>query len=163
MPKLVKEEAPNYTKSDGHAWAVYTDAHLIKPEGNEKMALWRTPEATYLAHGIEQNWMREYFGVHSGTVLVDESGNRYKLKELVGFPIDHNFWMEGYSGDYFALVYVFEPLPLNVETISFMEPDGEPFKAWGANWDGQAAMGLDVDALRQNQSLFEYNKRKIFK
>ena len=71
--------------------------------------------------------------------------------------------MEGYSGDYFALVYVFEPLPLNVETISFMEPDGEPFKAWGANWDGQAAMGLDVDALRQNQSLFEYNKRKIFK
>lgn len=161
-PRLVKEEG-KYHKDDADTWVAYTDAHLIKPVEEGTMALWRTSEATYLAYAKEQNWMREYFGVHSGTVLVDESGNRYKLKELVGLPIDRNFWMEGYSGDYFALVYVFEPLPLNVETISFMEPDGEPFKAWGANWEGQAATGLDVEDLRQNQSLFEYNKRKIFK
>lgn len=161
-PRLVKEEG-KYHKNDADTWGAYIDAHLIKPVKEGTMALWRTAEATYLAYAKEQNWMREYFGIHSGTVLVDESGNRYKLKEVVGLPIDHNFWMEGYSGDYFALMYVFEPLPLNVETISFMEPDGEPFKAWGANWEGQAVMNLDVEALKQNQPLFEYNKRKIIK
>ena len=71
--------------------------------------------------------------------------------------------MEGYSGDHIAFLYVFEPIPLDVNTISFLEPDSEPFKAWGANWKGDSKYGLDIDELRQNQKLFEYNKRKVVK
>lgn len=163
LPNLIKAEE-NYDKNDGSTWAVYTEPHLIKPVEDGTMALWCTPEATYLARACEQNWMREYFGMQPGTMLVDEHGKQYKLVETQGLPNDnHIFWMEGYSGDYFAFLHVFEPLPPENKTISFIEPDGEPFEAWGANWKGQTLLNLDVETLKKNQPLFEYKKRNIVK
>lgn len=164
LPKLVKEETPNYTKSDGHSWAVYTDAHLIQPAKEGAMALWRTPEATYLACAHEQNWMREYFYINPNTMLVDERGNSYRLKEALGLPSnEHVFWMEGYSGDYIAFILVFEPLSEDARSVSYIEPDGEPFNSWAANWKGETIYHLNIEELRKNQPLFEYKARKIIK
>lgn len=163
LPTLVSKEK-DYDKDNHKSWEIYTEPHLIKPVSEGTMAMWLTPEATYLAVAHEQNWMREYFGIHGGTILGDDSGNQYKLKEVKGLPSNnHLFWMEGYSGDHIAFLYVFEPIPLDVNTISFLEPDSEPFKAWGANWKGDSKYGLDIDQLRRNQKLFEYNRRKIVK
>ena len=163
QPKMVSKEK-DYDKNNGHSWEVYTEPHLIKPTPEGTMAIWRTAEATYLAVAHEQNWMREYFGIHPGTILADESGHMYKLKEVKGLPSNgHLFWMEGYSGDHIAFLYVFEPIPLDVNTISFLEPDSEPFNAWGANWKGDSKHGLDINELRENQKLFKYNKRKVVK
>ena len=163
QPKLVSKEK-DYDKNNWHAWEVYTEPHLIKPTPEGTMAIWRTAEATYLAEAHEQNWMREYFSIHRGTILADESGHMYKLKEVKGLPSNgHLFWMEGYSGDHIAFLYVFEPIPLDVNTISFLEPDSEPFNAWGANWKGNSKYGLDINELKENQQLFKYNKRKVVK
>lgn len=163
QPKLVSKEK-DYDKNNGHSWEVYTEPHLIKPTPEGTMAIWRTAEATYLAEAHEQNWMREYFGIHPGTILADESGHMYKLKEVKGLPSNnHIFWMEGYSGDHIAFLYVFEPIPLDVNTISFLKPDLEPFNAWGANWKGDSKYGLDINELRENQKLFKYKKRKVVK
>lgn len=163
QPKLVSKEK-DYDRNNSHSWEVYTEPHLIKPTPEGTMAIWRTAEATYLAEAHEQNWMREYFGIHPGTILADESGHMYKLKEVKGLPSNnHLFWMEGYSGDHIAFLYVFEPIPLDVNTISFLEPDSEPFNAWGANWKGDSKHGLDINELRENQKLFKYNKRKVVK
>lgn len=160
-PRLIQPEN-NYNKDDGSTWAVYTDPHMIKPAEEGTMALWLTPEATYLAYAHEQNWMREYFSIHPGIVLFDEHGNQYKLRETLGLPSNnHLFWIDGYSGDHIAFVHVFDPLSADAQSISFIEPDGEPFEAWGANWKGQSILNLDIDELRQNQSLFEYNKREL--
>ena len=163
QPKMVSKEK-DYDKNNWHSWEVYTEPHLIKPTPEGTMAIWRTAEATYLAEAHEQNWMREYFSIHRGTILADESGHMYKLKEVKGLPSNgHLFWMEGYSGDHIAFLYVFEPIPLDVNTISFFEPDSEPFNAWGANWKGDSKYGLDINELRENQKLFKYNKRKVVK
>ena len=163
QPKMVSKEK-DYDKNNGHSWEVYTEPHLIKPVPGGTMAIWRTAEATYLAEAHEQNWMREYFGIHPGTILADESGHMYKLKEVKGLPSNgHLFWMEGYSGDHIAFLYVFEPIPLDVNTISFLEPDSEPFNAWGANWKGDSKFGLDINELRENQKLFKYKERKVVK
>ena len=163
QPKLVSKEK-DYDKNNGHSWEVYTEPHIIKPTPEGTMAIWRTAEATYLAVAHEQNWMREYFGIHPNTILGDQSGHMYKLKEVKGLPSNgHLFWMEGYSGDHIAFLYVFEPIPLDVNTISFLKPDSEPFNAWGANWKGDSKYGLDINELRENQKLFKYNKRKVVK
>lgn len=163
QPKMVSKEK-DYDKNNGHSWEVYTEPHIIKPTPEGTMAIWRTAEATYLAVAHEQNWMREYFYIHPGTILADESGHMYKLKEVKGLPSNnHIFWMEGYSGDHIVFLYVFEPIPLDVNTISFLEPDSEPFNAWGANWKGDSKYGLDINELRENQKLFKYNKRKVVK
>lgn len=162
-PRLVNP-AHNYDKDNWDTWAVYTDVHLIKPQPDDVMALWRTPEATYLAVAREQNWMREYYREEKGTVIIDEeTGLQYKLRSVHGLPVGQIFWIDGYSGDFLAFLFEFEPLPLDAKTITYISPDGEPFNAWGASWKGTVYTHLNVESLRSNQPLFEYNERVIVK
>lgn len=162
MAHLVKDSV-NYNKNNHESWAVYDAPHLIKPMKEETMALWRTPDATYLAIATEQNWIREYHGRGGNTVLLDQQGHQYKCKGVLGYPNDKIFWLEGYPGDFFAMVLVFEPLPERVTTFTYVVPEGEPFTMWGANWSGDVIPDLDVQQLRENQHLFEYRERKVVK
>lgn len=108
------------------------------------------------------NWMREYFGRGGNNILVDQRGHQYKCKDVIGYPNNDLFWVEGCSGDYFAIVMVFEPIPMETETITYIVPEGEPFAMWGANWSG-SVQSFSVKELRDNQKLFEYHPRKIVK
>jgi hypothetical protein len=70
--------------------------------------------------------------------------------------------MEGMAGDYVAYVLVFDPIPFSTSTITYIEPAGEPFRAWGANWSGKV-LTLNIQQLRDNQRLFMYHPRVIVK
>lgn len=48
-----------------------------------------------------------------------------------------------------------------MRTINYIVPEGEPFKAWGANWSGTVESNLDVEQLRRNQKFFEYHPRVV--
>ena len=163
--RLLKEhmyENKPYDRQDWNTWKVMTDAHLIKPLQDETMALWRTPEATYLAIGCEQNWPREYWEFRKDIKLLDETGHQYKLREVQGLPMDELFFMEGMAGDYVAFMLVFDPIPLSASAITYIEPAGEPFSAWGANWSGKV-ITLDIQQLRDNQKFFDYHPRIVVK
>jgi len=159
-PRLVRE-AHNYDKDNSGSWAEYTDAHLIRPLKHNTMALWRTADATYIAVAREQNWTREYFGEGPNDLLIDNNGKQYRLKEVQDYPNGNLFWVSGNSGDWIAFVKVYEPLAPGVRTINYIVPEGEPFKAWGANWSGTVESNLDVEQLRRNQKFFEYHPRVV--
>ena len=95
-------------------------------------------------------------------MLVDQSGHQYKCKGVLNYPNDHLFWVEGHTGDFFAIVLVFEPLPPETENVTYVVPEGEPFAMWGAEWNG-SVLPFSVRELRDNQKLFEYHPRKIVK
>ena len=170
LPRVLQahlsEDKP-YDKQNWNTWKVLTDAHLIKPQQDGTMAIWITPEATYLAVACEQNWTREYWGFSWGNdradVLLDDSGRQYKLREVLGVPQNELFFMEGNAGDYIAYVKVFDPMPLDVKTFTLVEPEGEPFNAWGASWKGSVQHNLSIGELRKNQKLFEYQPRRVVK
>ena len=155
-------EAKDYNKDNYQSWAVYNDAHLIKPVKENTYAIWRTEEATYLAEAHEMNWMREYFKGGGNSILIDQSGHQYKCKEVLGYPNGDLFWVEGYSGDYFAIVMVFDPIPAYTENITYIEPEGEPFAMWGANWEGKV-LSFSIKELLDNQKLFRYHPREVVK
>ncbi len=159
-----RENKP-YDKDNWNTWKVLTDAHFIKPVKNGTMALWRTQDATYIAIACEQNWTREYFlfrwGNQYADVLVDDAGRQYKLREVVGVPKDEYFFMQGNAGDYIAYLLVFDPLPVDLETFTYIEPEGEPTKAWGASWAGSVHHNIKVQELRKNQHLFNYHPRIV--
>ena len=170
QPRILQEhmsEDKPYDKQNWNTWKVLTDAHLIKPQKDGTMAIWLTPEATYLAIACEQNWTREYWGFNWGNdkadVLLDDAGRQYKLREVQGVPQNELFFMEGNAGDYIAYLKVFDPIPLDVKTFTYIEPEGEPFNAWGANWKGSVLHNLSIEQLRQNQPLFEYHSRQVVK
>ena len=154
-------EAKDYDKDNFFTWSEYKDAHLIKPIPEGTMAMWLTPDATYLALATEMNWRREYFGRGGSTILIDKQGHQYKCKGVMDYPDDTLFWVQGMSGDYFAIVLIFEPLPLTLDTITYIVPEGEPFKANFANWSGEVKSDISIKELRDNQKLFEYFPRRI--
>lgn len=158
--RLIQEEK-NYQIHEHLTWSIYTDAHLIKPVKEGTLAIWTTPEATYLAVAHEHNWMREYYGVHEKTFLLDNSGKKYNIKDLWGYPLGHTFWINGYSGDFIAFLLVFEPLPPDVTTFSYIESEDPKYDLWRANWDSKIRYNLNVNELRRNQSLFEPIERVI--
>ena len=164
-PHVHKEhmsENKPYDMQNWNTWKVMRDAHLIKPVKDGTMALWRTPEATYLAIGFEQNWTTEYWSFGHDTKLLDDTGRQYKIREVQGLPLDELFFMEGNAGDYVAYVLVFDPIPLELTKVTYIVPEGEPFNAWGANWSG-CVLPLDIQQLRDNQKLFNYHPRIIVK
>ena len=164
-PRVEKEhmwEDKPYDQQNWNTWKVMTDAHLIKPLKDGTMALWRTPEVTYLAIGYEQNWTTEYWGFGHDIKLVDDTGRQYKIREIQGLPLDELFFMNGYAGDHVAFLLVFDPLPLEQTKITYIAPESEPFNAWGANWSG-SVIPLDIQQLRANQKLFNYHPRVIVK
>ena len=165
VPQLIEPEKADYDPDDMDTYAVYNNAHLVQPMKEKTMAIWLTPEATYLALTAIQNWTREYFSFQSTIVLISESSStkQYKLRKVLGLPTDRQFFIEGLVGDHQAFILEFEPLPLDVTTISYYEPEGQPFKAWGANWDATFITNLNVSELKANQKLFKYYKRKIKK
>lgn len=152
-PKLAKEESKEYAYHEERSWAVYTDVHLIKPVEEGTMALWRTPEATYVAYAYEQNWTRELFGPSLDSWLIDEHGLAYKVRDVLELPADRNFWIEGYSGDCVAIMYVFEPISTEIEDVYFKIGKYAVPKA--------KIKVFSVEELRDNQSLFEYTKRDL--
>jgi len=163
-PRLLLEHMYDdlpYDRQNWNTWKVMTDAHLIKPVADNTMALWLTPEATYMAIGYEQNFATEYFEFMKDTKLVDVTGRQYKLREVQGIPKDELFFMKGQTGDYIAFMMVFDPIPLDMTTITFIVPSGEPFSAWGANWAGRVFPNLNILQLRDNQRLFNYQPRII--
>ena len=156
-------EAKDYDKDNFFTWSEYKDAHLIKPIPEGTMAMWLTPEATYVAVATEMNWRREYFGRGGNTVLIDKSGHQYKCKGVMDYHNGPMFWVQGMSGDYFAIVLIFEPLPLNLDNITYIVPEGEPFKANFASWSGEVRPDLSIKELRDNQKLFKYHPREVVK
>ena len=161
-PTLVAE-AKNYDKDNFFTWSEYTDVHLIKPTDESTMAIWITPEATYLALATEMNWRREYFGRGGANILIDNAGRQYKCKGVVDFPNNTCFWVQGMSGDHFAIVEIYEPIPPTISTINYIVPEGEPFKAYNASWKGYVRTDLSIKELRENQKLFEYFPRQMVK
>ena len=164
-PRVEKEhmwEDKPYDMQNWNTWKVMTDAHLIKPLKDGTMALWRTPEATYLAIGYEQNWTTEYWSFGHDIKLIDNRGHQYKIREVQGLPLDELFFMKGNAGDYVAFLLVFDPLPLEETFATYIVPEGEPFNAWGADWSGQV-LPLNIQQLRANQKLFNYHPRIIVK
>jgi hypothetical protein len=49
---------------------------------------------------------------------------------------------------------------LEVENVTLIVPEGEPFAMWGANWSGKV-QPLSIKELRQNQHLFDYHPRVV--
>jgi len=105
--------------------------------------------------------MREYYGVHEKTFLLDTKGNQYKIEEILGYPLGHTFWINGYSGDFVAFFLVFEPLPPDVTTFSYIESEDPQYDLWRANLESKIRRNLNVNKLRDNQHLFEPIERII--
>ena len=154
VPRLIKEEGENYDVNDWDTWAAYADVHTVRPCKDGVMALWRTPETTYLTVAYEQNWRTEYFSF-DGFRIHDVHGKTYNVKKVQGITNpEHLFMSHAEPGSWVCFTLEFDPMPLSVQYITIQYNDD------GAK-EGALTDDFYVNTLRSNQKYFEYFKPEV--
>lgn len=159
LPRLIKPESAQYDSNDWDTWAAYADIHTVRPCKDGTMALWRTPDATYLTLAYEQNWRTEYFAFGNELVrMFSVEGNKeLKLRKVHGLPDDgHWFMSHAEPGSWVCFTLEFDPMPLSVENVVIVAPlEGKGIE------DTSNTAPYYVNSLRSNQKYFEYYKPEV--
>ena len=161
--RLIKP-AHNYKKFDWDSYAVYGDLPIVKEyswkefkwnPGNPPMTIWRTKKATYFAIVEELGWVRSFFAFSDGIFLRDcDTGEQYPIIEVVNFPFNQDFFIEGVPGDHIYILLKFPPLPKTTRRIDYYEPYVNQEYAFEYN-------DLSIEALEANHHIIDPAERKI--
>ena len=156
LPRLIKEESVDYNPDDWDTWAAYDNIHTVRPCKDGLMALWRTPEKTYITVAYEQNWRTEYF-CFDNFMFTDRANPSkvYEVKKIQGLPDGHHLFMShAEPGSWVCFTLEFEPLPLSAQNLYLAyNPEGKPGEI--------DSNEFYVNTLRSNQKYFEYYKPDV--
>lgn len=160
--RLIKP-AHDYQKLDYDSYAVYGDLPIIKEIKESQfdpdyppLTIWRTKEATYLAMVEKLGWVRTFYSFSDSTYLRDcDTGTEYPIIEVVNFPFNQDFFIEGVPGDQIYMLLKFPPLPKTTRRIDYYE-----------SVVGQSSLvkenpNLSIKALEANHHIITPTDRKI--
>jgi hypothetical protein len=147
------------------SYAVYGDLPIVKEtdkDGNyadiqpcNHMTMWRTKDATYLAFVSALGWVRTSYIYSDKIYLRDcDTGEKYPIIEVVNFPFNQEFFIEGVPGDHIYILLKFPPLPKTTRRIDYYEPYANQEYAFEYN-------DLSIEALEANHHIIDPAERKI--
>ena len=162
--RLIKP-ARDYQPRVWDSYAVYGDLPIVKETDKDgdyadihpcnDMALWRTKDATYLALVSALGWVRTFYIYSDKIYLRDcDTGEKYPIIEVVNFPFNQEFFIEGVPGDHIYILLKFPPLPKTTRRIDYYEPYANQEYAFEYN-------DLSIEALEANHHIIDPAERKI--
>ncbi len=162
--RLIKP-ARDYQPRVWDSYAVYGDLPIVKETDKDgdyadihpcnDMAMWRTKDATYLALVSALGWVRTFYIYSDKIYLRDcDTGEKYPIIEIVNFPFNQEFFIEGVPGDHIYILLKFPPLPKTTRRIDYYEPYANQEYAFEYN-------DLSIEALEANHHIIDPAERKI--
>ena len=162
--RLIKP-AHDYQPRVWDSYAVYGDLPIVKETDKDgdyadihpcnDMALWRTKDATYLALVSALGWVRTFYIYSDKIFLRDcDTGEKYPIIEVVNFPFNQEFFIEGVPGDHIYILLKFPPLPKTTRRIDYYEPYANQEYAFEYN-------DLSIKDLEANHHIIDPAERKI--
>ena len=162
--RLIKP-ARDYQPRVWDSYAVYGDLPIVKEtdkDGNyadiqpcNHMTMWRTKKATYLAFVSALGWVRTFYIYSDKIFLRDcDTGEKYPIIEIVNFPFNQEFFIEGVPGDHIYILLKFPPLPKTTRRIDYYEPYANQEYALEYN-------DLSIKDLEANHHIIDPAERKI--
>jgi hypothetical protein len=162
--RLIKP-ARDYQPRVWDSYAVYGDLPIVKETDKDgdyadihpcnDMAMWRTKDATYLALVSALGWVRTFYIYSDKIFLRDcDTGEKYPIIEIVNFPFNQEFFIEGVPGDHIYILLKFPPLPKTTRRIDYYEPYANQEYAFEYN-------DLSIKDLEANHHIIDPAERKI--
>ena len=162
--RLIKP-ARDYQPRVWDSYAVYGDLPIVKETDKDgdyadihpcnDMTLWRTKDATYLALVSALGWVRTFYIYSDKIYLRDcDTGEKYPIIEIVNFPFNQEFFIEGVPGDHIYILLKFPPLPKTTRRIDYYEPYANQEYALEYN-------DLSIKDLEANHHIIDPAERKI--
>ena len=164
--RLVKP-ASHYDPTDSETFPVYEDVHTVaEPPSSrpaDRVAIWCTETATYVADITEQHWGRHFFQLKSDTYIRDvKTGKRYYVVSHPPFVLNQSYFIQAPPGQYNCTVAVFPPLPRTCTVIDIVEGDVTDVVKGAPGWGGGIRLqGVAVARLQANQHLTEYKAVRV--
>ena len=167
---LLVSEAKNYDDMDINSFAVYTKPYTVKNPRTEKhiekMAIWCTKDATYLAQIHKMHWNKMYFR-NSSKMCIRDSKTRecYYIRHCIDYPMDSTFWINSIAGEWITIVDVYPPLPKECTKIDIICEDKELEHIDGTTgWvQQQEHRGISTAALQMQQSKMNFKETIIIR
>lgn len=149
----LKKPAENYDPEDYNTFAIYTHPHTVAPQPDksdiERMAIWCTKEATYLAIVDEQMWTKRYHQTSREFHLRDSRTKKtYPIVKVLGYPLEQVYWIEGIPGEWRCRVLVFPPLDKHCTKIDIINDGPKPKHVKGTTGWGFRASHYNVSVYR---------------
>ncbi len=164
--RLVKP-VTNYDPTDSETFPAYEDVQTVAEPVSDRMidrvALWCTKDATYLAFVTEQHWGRHYYQLKSDTYIRDvRTGKKYFVVSHPPFPLDVSYFIYGLPGQHNCMLSIFPPLPPSCTLIDIVESDVTDKVKNAPGWGGGIKLyGVDVSRLQANQYISKYKPIKV--
>lgn len=160
----------HYDKLDYNTFPVFDMKHTIAPiKGKrlqDKLAIWPTPEATYVVMANKQLWNMMYFRNSSKMFIRDrKTGKEYPTRETIGLPMDTTYWVKGVPGEWFAIVKVFPPLPASCTHIDIEgEKKKQEYIPNTTGWSNPyRVINVSIQELLDNQEKMKFWETVIVK
>ena len=161
------QPATHYDPTDSGTFPVYTNVHTVaEPVSDrtiDRVALWCTKDATYLAEVTEQHWGRHYYQLKSDTYIRDvKTGKKYFVVSHSPFPLDVSYFINGMPGQHNCTVSIFPPLPPSCTIIDIVESDVTDKVKNAPGWGGGIKLySVPVSRLQANQYITKYQEVKV--
>lgn len=159
------DEAKEYSPMNYNTFATYSKPYTVRnPNADndvEKMAIWCTREATFLARIHKIHWNRMYFHNSSKQYLRDcRTGQCYYIQHCIDYPMDSTFWIKSIAGEWITMVDVYPPLHKECIKIDIMCGEKEPEHIDGTTgWARQQDyLGIRTAALQLQQSKMKFKE-----
>ena len=159
--------ATNYDPTNSATFPVYEDVHTVAAPLSgrqiDRVAIWCTDTATYVAAITEQYWGRHYFQLKSDTYIRDvKTGKRYYVISHEPFVLNQSYFLQAPPGQYNCTVAVFPPLPRTCTVIDIVEGDVTDVVKGAPGWGGGVKLrNVSVARLQANQYITEYKPVKV--
>lgn len=165
-PRLL-HSPESYNPEDQTTFPVYTDVQTVAGPLDSslinRIAIWCTKNATYLAQVTEQHWDMHYHQLRSGSYIRDsKTGKKYYVIDHCGLPLDKSFHIKGVTGQYVCLLAKYPPLPPDCTRIDIIEDDVKDNVKNGLSWSGGTKMrNVSIATLQANQHITIYREVKV--
>ena len=167
---LLVSKAKNYDDMDINSFAVYTKPYTVNNPRTEnqieKMAIWCTKDATYLAqiHRIHGSSM-DCRDSGQMSIRVGNTGASYYVRHCLDYAMGSTFWINSIAGEWIVIVNEFPPLPKECTFIDILDESEAPKKTDDNTGCTKniGYRGIRVSALQMQQSKMDFKETIIIR
>lgn len=156
-----------YDEKNRATYPIYTGVHTVGEPisiyNEDRVAIWCTKEATYVAT-VNQFYTDIVYIRHDYRSYIRDcnTGKKYEITEYLGLTLDSALGIKGVPGQYFCTVRKYPPLPdtctiIDVETLEDYIWMNDGMK----RTYNMSVRGMRVSTLQSNQYITQLKENKV--
>lgn len=156
-----------YDVKNKATYPIYTGVHTVAEPmsryNEDRIAIWCTKEATYVATVNQFYTDIVYIRHDNDSYILDcSTGKKYNIMEYIGLTLDTALGIKGIPGQYFCTIRKYPPLPDTCTIIDVMTHENDIWFIKDEKYtNNMSVKGILVSTLQSNQYITQLKENKV--